>query len=387
MSDASLPESEERGGVSASFRELEGEPDRRALAAFLSKPLDIGNARIKGRLCLAPMAGLGHVAFREVMAGYGGQGLLFTGMMNARALPTENPRTSSVFRWREAELPYLAAQIFGNEPEIMAAAARRLEDAGFFGVDINMGCSVSAIMKRGCGAALLRDPERAVAIVRAVRKAVRFPVFVKFRTGFSADPGPAVELARRFEREGADALTFHPRIAPDRRTQRPRLEHLKLVKECVSVPVFGNGDVFTPADCATMLERTGCDGVAVGRMAVARPWLFAAWAGNGNGGFLNDDPTENPGLWREAPLRLMDAVARHFDPALPVQGNATRGLNYVRKFLLYFAANFTWGNVLFPRWVKGRSIKEIRSSVARDLEALPEDPQVAARPNMLMFMQ
>ena len=375
------------GRASAAFYEGGDTLNRRALAAFLSRPLTIGKASINGRLCLAPMAGLGHVAFREVMAGYGGHGLLFTGMMNARALPTENPRTSSVFRWREAELPYLVAQIFGNEPEVMAAAARRIEDAGFFGVDINMGCSVSAIMKRGCGAALLREPERALAVVRAVRKAVRFPLFIKFRSGFSADFGPAVEFARRFEEEGADALTFHPRIAPDRRTQRPRLEHLRRVKECVSIPVFGNGDVFTPADCARMLELTGCDGVAVGRMAVARPWLCAAWAGNGHGGFMDDDPAVHPELWREAPLRLMDAVARHFDPALPVQGNATRGLACVRKFLLYFAANFTWGNALLSRWLKEKSIAKIREAVQRDLEMLPEYPQVAARPNMLMFMQ
>lgn len=370
---------------STSFRTSSGELDRRALALFLSSPLGIGNSRISGRLCLAPMAGLGHVAFREVMAGYGGQGLLFTGMMNARALPTENPCTSSVFRWREAELPYLVGQIFGNEPAVMASAARRLEDAGFFGVDINMGCSVSAIMKRGCGAALLREPERAIAIVRAVRKAVHFPLFIKFRSGFSADISPALELARCFEEEGADALTFHPRIAPDRRTQRPRLEHLRQVKEHVGIPVFGNGDVFTPADCVAMLERSGCDGVAVGRMAVARPWLFAAWAGN-SGRCVNENPTENPALWREAPFLLMNAVERHFDPALPVQGNATRSLNYVRKFLLYFAANFTWGNILLSRWLKGQSIAEIREAVARDLERFPEEQQVTERPNMLMFM-
>lgn len=361
--------------------------DRRALAAFLSTPLHIRTARINTRLFLAPMAGLGHVAFREVMAWYGGHGLLFTGMMNAKALPTENPRTSPVFRWREEELPYLVAQIFGNEAQTMAAAAQRIEQAGFFGVDINMGCSVSAIMKRGCGAALLREPKQALAIVRAVRKAVCCPLFVKFRTGFSADPRPAVELAHCFEEEGVDALTFHPRIAPDRRTQRPRLEHLKLVKERVSIPVFGNGDVFTPTDCAAMLERTGCDGIAVGRMAIARPWLFAAWAGNSKGELLEDNPCLNPNLWREAPLRLINAIARHFDPALPVQGNATRSLNYVRKFLLYFAANFTWGNVLLPRWIKGKSIAEIADRVRNDLETLPDNPQIASCPNKLMFMQ
>ncbi|MGE4554451.1 MAG: tRNA-dihydrouridine synthase, partial [Desulfovibrionaceae bacterium] len=154
-------------------------PDRNPaheLAHELARPLTIRGRRVANRLWLAPMAGLGHVAYREVLGHYGGCGLAFTEMCSARALPTENPRVSPVFRWREAELDSLVCQIAGADPAELARAARRVEDEGFFGVDINMGCSVSGIVKKGAGAALLRDHDAALAALDAVRSAVAMPV-------------------------------------------------------------------------------------------------------------------------------------------------------------------------------------------------------------------
>ncbi|KPJ76504.1 MAG: dihydrouridine synthase, partial [Deltaproteobacteria bacterium SG8_13] len=192
------------------------------LSRMLNRPLAVGNRRIDIRLLLAPMTFLGNVAFRQLVAGFGGCGLLFSEMCSAGRIPHENRNNSCYFRWRDEELPSLVCQIVGDAPDTMAGAARIIEQNGFFGVDINFGCSAAAICSRQYGAALLKTPRRAAAIVAAVRRAVSIPLFVKFRTGWSDDPRPAVELAKRFEDAGADALTFHPRVAPDRRSRPPR---------------------------------------------------------------------------------------------------------------------------------------------------------------------
>ena len=180
------------------------------LATFLNTPISVGNKIIQKRLLLAPMAGLGHIAFRELLSSFGGYGLLFTEMCNARAIPHENRYVSPVFRWRDQEVETLVCQIFGSDPDAMAKAAVRIEKEGFFGVDINMGCSVKAICKKNYCAALLKTPELAEKIVKTVRDAVSLPVFVKYRTGWKDDPSFPVEMAKRFEQ----AIRLDPGYAP-----------------------------------------------------------------------------------------------------------------------------------------------------------------------------
>jgi len=339
------------------------------LAGLLARPLTLAGRSVANRLWLAPMAGLGHVAFREVLGHYGGCGLAFTEMCSARALPTENPRVSPVFRWREAELGALVCQIAGADPAELALAARRVESEGFFGVDINMGCSVPGIVKKGAGAALLRDHGAALAALEAVRSAVTIPVFVKFRTGWSPEVEPAVALARRFESAGADCLVFHPRVAPDKRTRPPRRDHIRAVAEAVTIPVLGNGDVVTPEDCLDMLRKTGCAGVSVGRMAIARPWLFAQWTG----GELPAEVLAGEGF-RDYALRLADALDRHFDPV--------RALKRFKLFTIYFAANFTYGHALQARFLAARSMDEVREAARVHLVS---GLRLAGRPNMNLF--
>lgn len=249
------------------------------LAAHLRTPLRIRGRSIPGRLLMAPMSKLGNTAFREIVAGFGGYGLLFSEMCWARSVPCGNGHDQGGFTWRKGEdLSEVVCQLFGPEPEAMARAAEIVAREGFFGVDLNFGCAVAAVCKKNCGAALLKTPAQAAAIVAAVRRAVEIPVFVKFRTGWRDDPQPAADLARRFADAGADALTFHPRVAPDRRTRPPKWAYIARVKQAVAIPVFGNGDVFDRADCARLLAETGCDGVALGRLALAQPWVFAAWS-------------------------------------------------------------------------------------------------------------
>ena len=341
------------------------EDNRKTLAGLLNQPLSIGGKPVANRLWLAPMAGLGHVAYRETLDEYGGCGLTFTEMCSAKAVPTENRKVSPIFSWRLKELDHLVCQIAGATPEEMIPAARRVEDEGFFGLDINMGCSVSGIIKRNAGAALLKDPEAALAVVKAVRKEVSIPLFVKFRTGWSPDVAPAVELARRFEDEGVDCLVFHPRVAPDKRTRPPVRDHIRTITEAVSIPVFGNGDIVTPQDCLSMLETTGCAGVSVGRMAIAKPWLFAEWA-------ANYVPPST--CYRDYAMRMADMLDQHFDPI--------RALKRFKLFTIYFAANFTFGHSLQTRFLGAKTMDEVRNVIRNHVKP---DMQMVKRPNMNIY--
>jgi nifR3 family TIM-barrel protein len=332
------------------------------LAARLNRPLAIGSTAIDGRLALAPMTFLGHIAFRELLAEYGGYGLLFGEMCSARRIPQEVRSGSAYFCWREAERRHLVMQIFGADPHTMATAARIIEDKGLFGVDLNFGCSVAAICRQQCGAALLKTPDQAARIVAAVRRSVSLPLFVKFRTGWRDDPALPVDLARRFESAGADALTFHPRVAPDRRTRPPRWSYIKQVKDAVAIPVFGNGDVFDAAACERMLTTTGCDGVAIGRMAIARPWLMAQMAG-----LMRPDP----GIYRRTAMALLAAMERHFD--------AGQTLRRFKKFALYFGANFKFAHSFVKRINRACDVKGLKGELEDFFSC---EPETVKRPNM-----
>lgn len=332
------------------------------LAESLNQPLSIGNRTIRTRLVLAPMTMLGHVAFRELLASLGGYGLLFSEMCSARRIPHENRHVSAYFKWRDEELTTLVCQIVGDDPASMATAARIIENQGFFGVDINFGCSAASICGRNCGAALLKTPSRAAQIVAAVRNAISIPLFVKFRTGWQNDPGQAVEQARRFADAGADALTFHPRVAPDRRARPPRWDYIGMVKQAVQIPVFGNGDVFSQEDCGRMLQTTGCDGVALGRMGIAKPWIFAAWTK----GF-------NPGanIYLDTAINLTQLMTKHFDQE--------KALRRYKRYALYFCANFLFGHTLYTRIHNADSLKLIQD-ILYDFFKTP--PDLLSRPNM-----
>jgi len=329
------------------------------LPEFLNKPLSIGTRVISKRLVLAPLSKLGNVAFRELLSGFGGYGLMFSEMSSSRAVQHGVPNTVSGFMWRPAELNSLVCQIFGDDPATMGRAARQIENSGFFGVDINFGCSVAAVCRRGCGAQLLNAPDRAVRIVAAVRKRISIPLFIKYRTGWQDDPGPAVDLARRFENAGADALTFHPRVAPDRRTRPPKWPYIAKVKEAVSIPVFGNGNVFSAEDCTTMLRNTGCDGVAIGRLAVARPWIFSQWVE----GFKPEQE-----LFKTCALAMIDLFEKHFDPM-----TAMRRLN---RFFAYYASNFKFGHSLYARLCKAQTPDDARDIFRQFYKEAPETVKI-----------
>ena len=335
------------------------------LADYLRQPLKIGNKSIEKRLVLAPLTFLGNIAFRELVSRYGGYGLLYSEMCSAKTIPHENRFVSPCFRWRDEERSRLVCQIFGADPLAMADAARRIEDEGLFGVDINFGCSNSTICRRHCGAALLKKPDLAAAIVAEVRRAVSFPLTVKFRTGWQDDSDIAVHLATRFEDAGADALIFHPRVAPDRRSRPPKWAYIGRVKQAVYIPVFGNGDVFDRDDCRRMIIETGCDGVAIGRMAVARPWIFAE---------LTDNLQLDPLMFADAAIQLARLLNIHYDPVAAIKR--------FKRFAFYFSANFRFGHTLYSTILKAGNMKEVDTMLKRFFEQAPD---VTARPNMNYF--
>ena len=238
------------------------------------KALQIGDITIDTPLLLAPMAGHSNYALRHLCRELGGCGLVCTELISSNIVKNSRARALQRFDWRPSERP-VAAQLFGVEPAVVAEAARVVVDHGADIVDINMGCWVPKIAKKGGGAALLRDVKKATAVVAAVVEAVSVPVTVKVRSGFEDGVVTAVPFARAAEDVGAQAVAVHARFAGQGHGGAADWDVIAAVKEATSeMPIIGNGDVRSGADALRMLEETGCDGVMVGRAALGRPWLF-----------------------------------------------------------------------------------------------------------------
>jgi tRNA-dihydrouridine synthase B len=233
----------------------------------------IGAVEFKNNVFLSPMAGVTDIPFR-VLCKEMGCALVFTEMVSAKGLQYKSRRTEKMLEVAPAEKP-IGVQLFGNDPAVIAGIC-----AGFNAndsiclIDINMGCPVRKVVNRGEGAALMKDPALAVKILSEAKKASNKPVTVKFRKGFDEKNINGVEFAKEMEQAGADALVIHGRTRQQLYSGKADWEIIKKIKESVSVPVIGNGDIFTHADALRMLKETGCDGVMVGRGALGNPWIF-----------------------------------------------------------------------------------------------------------------
>jgi len=218
------------------------------------------------------MAGVTNAPFR-LIARECGAGLLTSEEIDARALVRDNARTLALTAYLPEERP-LVMQLLGEDPDILAEAARRLEAAGADGIDLNMGCPVAKIVAKGQGAALMRDPLRAAVIFRTLRKAVAGTLTIKIRGGWDDRTVNAPDIARLAESEGVDGLTVHPRTRSQQYTGRAPWEVIASVVAAVRIPVVGNGDVRCVDDARTMVAATGCAAVMIGRGALGRPWIF-----------------------------------------------------------------------------------------------------------------
>jgi nifR3 family TIM-barrel protein len=235
--------------------------------------VNIGKVKIEGFTALGPMAGVTDPPFR-LLCKEQGVSLLYTEMVSAKGIHYNNKNTKDLLFTEPEESP-VALQLFGSEPEIMAETAKRIEELPFDILDINMGCPVPKIVNNGEGSALMKDPALIGRIVEAVSKATVKPVTVKLRKGFAADIENAAECAYIAQESGAVAVAVHGRTREQYYSGKADWDCIKRVKERVSVPVIGNGDVRSFEDAAKMLYLTGCDMVMIGRGAEGNPWVFA----------------------------------------------------------------------------------------------------------------
>ena len=232
----------------------------------------LGQKEIPPRAMLAPMAGVADRAFREICVQWGAVYVVGE-MASAKGLTMRGDKTRELLELSPKERP-AAVQLFGSEPEVMAAAAREAEAFSPDAIDINMGCPVPKVAGNGCGSALMRDPQLAGRIIRAVVKATTLPVTVKIRAGWDDRSVNGVEIARIAQEEGAAAVTVHCRTRQQMYQFPVDWTIIAQVKEALSIPVIGNGGVQSPQDVKAMYDQTGCDLVMIGQAALGAPWIF-----------------------------------------------------------------------------------------------------------------
>lgn len=235
--------------------------------------MKIGSLALTGKLVLAPLAGISDLPFR-LMAKACGAALVFSEMISANGLVQGNSSTRAMLKTSTEERP-VAFQLFGSRPEVMGEAAAILSELDIDIIDINMGCPVKKVVKRGAGSALLKDPALAEKIMLAVRAETRLPVTVKIRSGWDASSKSAPDIARAAESSGINAVIVHGRTSRQMFGGKADSVVIREVREAVSIPVIGNGDVKSTADAERMMTETGCTGVMIGRASLGNPWVFS----------------------------------------------------------------------------------------------------------------
>jgi tRNA-dihydrouridine synthase B len=238
---------------------------------YLSRSFDIGSVRIDPPLALAPMAEVTDTYYRSLIKELGGAGLVVSEFVSSEGLTRKNERSHQMLAFNENERP-VAIQIYGGDPDRMDDAAAIVEAEGVDIVDVNMGCPVKNVVNNGAGSALLKDFDRAARIVDKIRRRVKIPVTVKVRKGWESDD--VLPLLQRFEEIGVAAIAVHGRTRNEAYTGASDWDYIAYVKSALKIPVWGNGDVKTAADAVRMFERTGVDGVMIGRAALHNPFIF-----------------------------------------------------------------------------------------------------------------
>ena len=286
--------------------------------------LKIGNVLLENNLILAPMAGVTDLPFR-LLCKEQGAGLICTEMVSAKAIYFKNKNTESLMEIDERERP-VSLQLFGSEPDLMAEIARQIEPRNFDILDINMGCPVPKVVNNGEGSALMKNPKLVHEIVSKVSKAIQKPVTVKIRKGFTEDSVNAVEIAKILEDAGAAAVAVHGRTREQYYSGQADWEIIRKVKEVVSIPVIGNGDVDSPLKAEALVKETGCDGIMIGRAVQGNPWLFSRILHyQQTGEFL-------PGPGME---EIKEMILRHAKMQLEYKGNYT-GMREMRKHVAWY---------------------------------------------------
>lgn len=291
--------------------------------AWNTRELNIGKVRVANRLFFAPMSGISNKAVRNECRKYGA-GLAFTEMISIHGIVRKDAKTMKLLDVSGEERP-TAVQIYGRDPKIFSEAAQQVE--GFADIiDINFGCPARTVVKGGSGSAIMREPDLIEKIVSSVVKSVSCPVTAKIRSGWDQNSINAVEVAKIIEGAGASAITVHPRTRAQGFTGLSDWNIIAQVKEAVSIPVIGNGDVKSPEDALRMVEMTSCDAVMIGRGALGNPWIFSRALHYIETGELLQEPSEFERLYE------LLSLAKDF---VDLMGE-TIGCKEIRKFVKWF---------------------------------------------------
>jgi nifR3 family TIM-barrel protein len=289
-------------------------------------PWKIGNVQIENPFVLAPMAGVTDLPFR-VLCKEQGAGLLSMEMVSAKAISYHNRNTEALMQIDPSEHP-VALQLFGSEPKLMAEVARSIEDRPFDILDINMGCPVPKVVNNGEGSALLKNPTRIGEIVKEISGAISKPVTVKIRIGFENAPVDIVEIAKIVEANGGAAIAVHGRTRQQYYAGCADWNAIRRVKEAVSIPVIGNGDVDSPRKAEALLKETGCDAVMIGRAVRGNPWIFREMLQYFETGEMPAAPTVS---------EVKEMILRHARDMIAFKGEYV-GMREMRKYVAWYTA-------------------------------------------------
>jgi len=288
----------------------------------------IGTIEIQDKLILAPMAGVTDLPFR-LLCKEAGCDILYTEMVSAKAMYYKNKNTIPLLALDDREHP-IGLQLFGSEPELMADMARQIEALGFDFIDINMGCPVPKVFNNGEGSALMKDPKLAGQIVAAIHRAVKIPVTVKIRKGIDEDHVNAVEMAKELEENGAAAIAIHGRTRTQYYAGHADWDIIRQVKEAVTIPVIGNGDILTAEDVLRMKRETGCDAFMIGRGAKGNPWIFSQVKQALAGETIPGKPPVG---------EVVSMILRHLDMMIAFKGEYT-GVHEMRKHVSWYTTGY-----------------------------------------------
>lgn len=292
------------------------------------KPLKIGKVTLPNNLILAPMAGVTDLPFR-LLCSRQGVGLCCMEMVSAKAILYKNKNTESLLEIHRDEGP-VSLQLFGSDPKILSEMAKKIEERPFSVLDINMGCPVPKVVNNGEGSALMKNPKLVEEIVSSVVKAVQKPVTVKIRKGFDEEHVNAVEIAKIAEAAGAAAVAVHGRTREQYYAGAADWEIIAKVKEALTIPVIGNGDVTDGQSAERLLTQTGCDGVMIGRAARGNPWIFSQVAA-----YLEDGTV----LPKPDIEEVKKTILEHARLQLETKGEYT-GIREMRKHVSWYTTGY-----------------------------------------------